>query len=153
MKLVIRAGPAARGFFGAQGTVHNSGEKEVTLKSGATYIVRNIKKNESSYYKHSYEVEVDLIHGEGVSLENELLDLGSANGVVEKSGSWFSFRGERLGQGREQSRIFLKENTAIRATIESELRLKLGIAQSEPARKVLAAAVAAGAGRATAPTQ
>ena len=99
------------------------------------------------------EVEVDLIHGEGVSLENELLDLGSANGVVEKSGSWFSFRGERLGQGREQSRIFLKENTAIRATIESELRLKLGIAQSEPARKVLAAAVAAGAGRATAPTQ
>ncbi len=99
------------------------------------------------------EVEVDLIHGEGVSLENELLDLGSANGVVEKSGSWFSFRGERLGQGREQSRVFLKENTAIRATIESELRTKLGIAQSEPARKILAAAAAAGAGRVTAPTQ
>ena len=98
------------------------------------------------------EVEVDLIHGEGVSIENELLDLGSANGVVEKSGSWFSFRGERLGQGREQSRVFLKENTAIRATIESELRTKLGIAQSEPARKVLAAAAAAGAGRVTAPT-
>ncbi len=98
------------------------------------------------------EVEVDLIHGEGVSLENELLDLGSVHGVVEKSGSWFSFRGERLGQGREQARLFLKENTAMRATIETELRTRLGIAQSEAARKVLAAAAGAG-GRNAAPTQ
>ncbi len=71
--------------------------------------------------------------------------------MVEKSGSWFSFRWERLGQGREPSRLFLKENTAMRAIIETELRLRLGIAQSEPARKVFAAA--AGAGTVKAPTQ
>ena len=88
------------------------------------------------------EAEVDMIHGEGISLENELLDLGSAQGVVEKSGSWFSFRGDRLGQGREQARQFLKENAAMRATIEAELRIKLGIAQPEAAQKALAASAA-----------
>ena len=90
------------------------------------------------------EVEVDLIHGEGVSLENELLDLGAVNGVVEKSGSWFSFRGERLGQGREQARLFLKENTALRATIEAELRTRLGIASTDATKKAMAAAAAVG---------
>ena len=90
------------------------------------------------------EAEVDMIHGEGISLENELLDLGSAQGVVEKSGSWFSFRGDRLGQGREQARQFLKENAAMRATIEAELRTKLGIAQPEAAQKALAASAASG---------
>jgi recombination protein RecA len=92
------------------------------------------------------EVEVDMIHGEGISLENELLDLGSAQGVVEKSGSWFSFRGERLGQGREQARQFLKENTAKRDAIETELRTRLGIGggQPEEGRKALAAVAASG---------
>ena len=88
------------------------------------------------------EAEVDMIHGEGISLENELLDLGSAQGVVEKSGSWFSFRGDRLGQGREQARQFLKENAAMRSTIEADLRIKLGIAQPEAAQKALAASAA-----------
>ncbi len=95
------------------------------------------------------EVEVDMIHGEGISLENELLDLGSAHGVVEKSGSWFSFRGERLGQGREQSRQHLKENTTLRATIETELRTRLGITPSEETRKPAAAGAAAGRREAT----
>ena len=89
------------------------------------------------------EVELEMIHGEGTSLESELLDLGATHGLVEKSGSWFSFRGERLGQGREQARLFLKENTVIKATIEAELRTKLGIARSDAAGKAMAASAAA----------
>ncbi len=89
------------------------------------------------------EVELEMIHGEGTSLESELLDLGATHGLVEKSGSWFSFRGERLGQGREQARLFLKENTAIKATIEAELRSKLGIARNDAAGKAMAASAAA----------
>ena len=89
------------------------------------------------------EVELEMIHGEGTSLESELLDLGATHGLVEKSGSWFSFRGERLGQGREQARLFLKENTTIKATIEAELRSKLGIARNDAAGKAMAASAAA----------
>ena len=89
------------------------------------------------------EVELEMIHGEGTSLESELLDLGATHGLVEKSGSWFSFRGERLGQGREQARLFLKENTAIKATIEAELRSKLGISRNDAAGKAMAASAAA----------
>lgn len=73
------------------------------------------------------EAEVDLIHGEGISRESDLIDLGVANNVVEKSGSWHSYRGERIGQGRENARLFLKEHAEISAQIDMELRTKLGI--------------------------
>src|SRR5712671_5207244 len=59
------------------------------------------------------EAEVDILYGQGISREGDLLDLGAEQGVVEKSGSWFSFRGERLGQGRENARLFLKEHPDI----------------------------------------
>lgn len=74
------------------------------------------------------EVEVDILYGQGISREGDLLDLGSAEGVVEKSGSWFSFQGERVGQGRENARTYLKEHTAVRDQIDKALRLKLGLA-------------------------
>jgi len=89
------------------------------------------------------EAEVDLIHGEGISLENELLDLGAAQQALEKSGSWFSYRGERIGQGREQARAFLKENPEMRDKIEGELREKLGIGP-EAQKKAAQAAAPAG---------
>lgn len=82
------------------------------------------------------EAEFDIIYGAGISREGDLLDLGAANNVVEKSGSWFSYKGERIGQGRENARQFLKENSDIRAKIEAELRKSLGLnkaAESEPA--------------------
>jgi len=60
------------------------------------------------------EAEFDIIYGEGVSKEGDLLDLGVAQNVVEKSGSWFSYKGERIGQGRETARQFLKDNADIR---------------------------------------
>ncbi|MDE3170924.1 MAG: recombinase RecA [Acidobacteriota bacterium] len=74
------------------------------------------------------EAEFDIIYGEGVSKEGDLLDLGVTRGVLEKSGTWLSYKGERLGQGRENARVFLKEHTDIRDKIEHELRKILGIA-------------------------
>jgi recombination protein RecA len=73
------------------------------------------------------EAEVDILYGEGFSREGDLLDLGSEQGIVEKSGSWFSYSGERLGQGRETARVFLKEHPEIRQRIETAVRAKLGL--------------------------
>lgn len=73
------------------------------------------------------EAEFDIIYGEGVSREGDLLDLGVAQNIVEKSGSWFSYKGERIGQGRENVRQFLRENADIRDRIDIELRKTLGL--------------------------
>ena len=73
------------------------------------------------------EAEVDLMYGEGISREGDLLDLGVAHNIVEKSGSWFSFAGERIGQGRDNSKLFLKEHAEIAAKLDAMLRKKLGI--------------------------
>ena len=79
------------------------------------------------------EAEFDIIYGEGVSKEGDLLDLGVAQNLIEKSGSWFSYKGERIGQGRENSRQFLKDNADIRQTIDTDLRKLLGLVKPEPA--------------------
>jgi recombination protein RecA len=74
------------------------------------------------------EAEFDILYGEGISREGDLIDLGVDKGVLEKSGTWISFGGERMGQGRENARVFLKENKDIREKLEAVLRKKLGIA-------------------------
>jgi recombination protein RecA len=73
------------------------------------------------------EAEFDILYGEGVSREGDLIDLGVEKGVLEKSGTWISYGGERLGQGRENGRVFLKEHVDIRKKLENELRKKMGI--------------------------
>src|SRR6202035_2086913 len=77
------------------------------------------------------EAEVDIVYGEGISLEGDLLDVGVEQGIVDKSGTWLSYGGERLGQGRDNARIFLKEHLDIRAKLESALRKKLGLPSVE----------------------
>jgi recombination protein RecA len=77
------------------------------------------------------EVEFDIMYGEGISREGDLLDLAVANNVVEKSGAWFSYKGERLGQGRENSKVTLKENPALLQRIGNDVRIKLGLAVVE----------------------
>jgi len=72
------------------------------------------------------EVEFDLMYGEGISREGDLLDLAVENEVVEKSGAWFSFANERIGQGRENSKIFLKEHPEISKAIEEKLWQRFG---------------------------
>jgi recombination protein RecA len=82
------------------------------------------------------EAEFDIIYGEGVSREGDLLDLGVTNTIVEKSGSWYSYKGERIGQGRENARQFMKDNPDIRTKVDVELRKALGLnksAEGEPA--------------------
>ena len=73
------------------------------------------------------EAEFDIIYGEGVSREGDLIDLGVTKGLLEKSGTWISYKNERLGQGRENARLFLKENADIRGKVEHELRKQLGL--------------------------
>jgi recombination protein RecA len=79
------------------------------------------------------EAEFDIIYGEGVSKEGDLLDLGVAQNLIEKSGSWFSYKGDRIGQGRENARQFLKDNQDIRQAVDIELRKALGLVKPEPA--------------------
>lgn len=66
--------------------------------------------------------EVDIMYGEGISREGEIIDLGAEVDIIQKSGSWYSYNGDRLGQGRENSKQFLKENTAIRQEIMMKIR-------------------------------
>lgn len=69
--------------------------------------------------------EFDILYGEGISWEGELIDKGAEHGIVEKSGAWYSFKGERIGQGKDNVRAFLKENPAMAAEIDGLLRAKL----------------------------
>jgi recombination protein RecA len=78
------------------------------------------------------EAEFDIIYGEGISREGDLIDLGVAQNIVEKSGSWYSYKGERIGQGRENARQFLKDNPDIRQNVDTELRKALGLMRKEP---------------------
>src|ERR1700683_4399546 len=80
------------------------------------------------------EAEFDIIYGEGISKEGDLIDLGVANNVIEKSGSWFSYHGERIGQGRENARQFLKDHPDMWTSVDTELRMLLGLIHKEPAQ-------------------
>ena len=95
------------------------------------------------------ECEFDIMYGEGISREGDLLDLAVLQRVVEKSGAWFSYKGDRLGQGRENSKQLLKENPDMLKRIEREVKLKLGMLVREepaPAAKEAAADKAKSAG-------
>ncbi len=81
-------------------------------------------------------VEFDVMYGEGISREGSLLDVGIEHGVIQKSGAWFAYGDERLGQGRENARQFLKENDAVRERIVAEVHEKLGF--TEPAEASVA---------------
>ncbi|MEQ8740662.1 MAG: DNA recombination/repair protein RecA, partial [Hoeflea sp.] len=73
------------------------------------------------------QVEFDIMYGEGVSKMGELVDLGVKAGIVEKSGAWFSYNSQRLGQGRENAKQFLRENSALADEIETALRQNAGL--------------------------
>jgi recombination protein RecA len=77
------------------------------------------------------DAEFDIIYGEGISRESELLDLATEHGVVEKSGTWFSFGGERLGQGRENARLFLTDNPEVLQHVELKTREAMGLPKLE----------------------
>jgi recombination protein RecA len=92
--------------------------------------VKVVKNKVASPFR---EAEFDIIYGEGISKEGDLLDLGVAQNLVEKSGSWFSYKGDRIGQGRENARQFLKDNPDIRQALDTELRKLLGLIKTDAA--------------------
>jgi recombination protein RecA len=82
------------------------------------------------------DAEFDILYGEGISREGDVLDLAVLHNIVDKSGAWYSYAGERIGQGRENVRNFLKENREVFARMDTELRKKLGIATVTDASEV-----------------
>ncbi|HMO72170.1 MAG TPA: recombinase RecA [Paracoccaceae bacterium] len=91
---------------------------------GNTTRVKVVKNKVAPPFK---QVEFDIMYGEGISKTGELIDLGVKAGVVEKSGSWYSFRDERIGQGRENAKLFLKSNPGVAAEIEEKIRAGHGL--------------------------
>jgi recombination protein RecA len=81
------------------------------------------------------ETEFDIIFGEGISREGDILDLAADNNIIEKSGAWYSFKGERLGQGRDNTKNFLKENPDMLKEIEMRVREKMGLIPAEQKEK------------------
>ncbi len=98
--------------------------KEGDVVVGSRTKVKIVKNKVAAPFR---EAEFDILYGEGISREGDVLDLAVANAIVEKSGSWFSYSGERIGQGRENVRQFLKEHRDIFTRIDAELRAKLGM--------------------------
>ncbi len=91
------------------------------------------------------EIEFDIMYGEGISAEGSLIDLGVEQNIVEKSGSWYSFEGTRIGQGRENVKQFLKENPDITLKIDAQLRKLLGMTRDDaPATEAAPQSKAAG---------
>ena len=100
--------------------------KEGDIVTGSRTRVKVVKNKVAAPFR---EAEFDILYGEGISREGDLIDLGVDQGLIEKSGAWLSFGGERMGQGRENARVFLKENTDIREKLENGLRKKMEIPQ------------------------
>jgi recombination protein RecA len=102
--------------------------KEGDIVVGNRTKVKIVKNKVAAPFR---EAEFDIIYGEGISREGDLIDLGVAQNIVEKSGSWYSYKGERIGQGRENARQFLKDNPDIRQNVDTELRKALGLMRKE----------------------
>ncbi len=100
-----------------------------TLKEGDTVVGNRVKvkivKNKMA--PPFREAQFDIIYGEGISREGDLVDCGVENGILEKTGTWYSYKGERLGQGRENVKKLLKENKELAEQLDREIRVKMGL--------------------------
>jgi recombination protein RecA len=108
---------------------------------GSRTKVKIVKNKVAAPFRES---EFDILYGEGISREGDLLDLAANQNILEKSGSWYSYKGERIGQGRENARQFLKDNKDVIAKLETEVRKALGLIPAQPAQ---AQSAAQGAGQ------
>jgi recombination protein RecA len=121
--------------------------KEGDAVVGSRTRVKVVKNKVAAPFR---DAEFDILYGEGISREGDLLDLAVTHNLIEKSGTWFSFHGERLGQGRENARNFMRENKDIVQKLEAEVRKALGLhapaaaapLPAEPVQKEQARAVA-----------
>ena len=104
--------------------------KDGDIVVGSRTKIKVVKNKTAAPFR---EAEFDVMYGEGISREGDMLDLGVTNNIVEKSGTWYSYRGERIGQGRENAKQFLKENKDIAARLEAEVRKAVGLVAPGPA--------------------
>jgi recombination protein RecA len=88
------------------------------------------------------EAEFDIIYGQGISRDGEIVDLGAECGAVEKSGAWYSFGGERIGQGRENTKEYLRDHPDVAQRIEATIREKYGLLNTDTARPAMAEGLA-----------
>jgi recombination protein RecA len=105
------------------------------IKNGETVVgsrtrVKVVKNKVAPPFK---EVEFDIMYGSGISKEGDLIDLASTDGIIEKSGAWYAFNGERIGQGRENAKDYLKEHPEVLREVEQKVLEKYGIAKQAPA--------------------
>jgi recombination protein RecA len=107
--------------------------KEGDVVVGSRTKVKIVKNKVAAPFR---DAEFDILYGEGISREGDALDLAVLHNIVDKSGAWYSFQGERIGQGRENVRAFLKENKEVFARVDSELRKKLGIGAATVAAEI-----------------
>jgi len=116
--------------------------KEGDVMIGSRTKVKVVKNKVAAPFR---EAEFDILYGEGISREGDLLDLAVNNNLLEKSGAWYSYKGERIGQGRENARQFLKDNAETFAKLEAEVRKHLGLAlaSTQPVAAVSQAQTAA----------
>jgi len=115
--------------------------KDGDVVTGSRTKVKVVKNKVAAPFR---EAEFDILYGEGISREGDLLDIAVNNNILEKSGSWFSYKAERIGQGRENARQFLKDNKDVMAKLDAEVRKALGLAHG-PAQPAAAAAASASA--------
>ncbi len=121
--------------------------KDGDLVIGSRTKVKIVKNKVAAPFR---DAEFDILYGEGISREGDLLDLAANSNIVEKSGSWYSYKGERIGQGRENARQFLKDNKDVMLKIDGEVRKSLGLTGAPAAPAAVPAAPTNGAaGRVT----
>jgi recombination protein RecA len=123
--------------------------KEGDVVVGSRTRVKIVKNKVAAPFRES---EFDILYGEGISREGDLLDLAVNHNIVEKSGSWFSYKTERIGQGRENARAFLKENKDVLAKLDAEVRKALGLTPAVAAPAAAAAGAPPAGKVATMPT-
>ena len=114
--------------------------KEGDVVTGSRTKIKVVKNKVAAPFR---EAEFDIMYGEGISREGDVLDIAAVQNIVEKSGAWYSYKGERIGQGRENARAFLKENKDTMVKLEAEVRKQLGLT---PTAAPAAAAAAAQSG-------
>src|SRR5882724_11941688 len=111
--------------------------KEGDIVTGSRTRVKVVKNKVAAPFR---EAEFDIMYGEGISREGDLIDIAVNNNLLEKSGAWYSYKGERIGQGRENARQFLKDNKDTMAKLEAEVRKQLGLTPPAAAQAAAASA-------------
>src|SRR5438045_7178865 len=107
-------------------------QKQAPEAMGSRTKVRVVKNNLAPPFR---EAEFDMIYGEGISKSGTILDAGVEQGIIEKSGTWYTFKNERIGQGRENAKKWLQENPIVLADLEMKIRETLGLRAPTPAKQ------------------